>query len=98
MEDAVQERTVYTTPRWVQVWFLRRSRDKWKKKAQARKEELKRRRSQAAYARKSRQKWREEATHLRQQVKNLREEMATLKNQSVAEKKDGLGAPAGSRR
>jgi hypothetical protein len=32
----------YTTPRWVQVWFLQRSRDNWKKKYKELKFEAKR--------------------------------------------------------
>jgi uncharacterized protein YlxW (UPF0749 family) len=97
MEDATRERVVYSTPRWVQVWFLRRSRDKWKKKARVRKEEAKRWRNRAADVSKSRERWREEAKQLRQRVKKLEQEMAALSDQSAAEKKDGLGAPAGSR-
>ena len=35
----------YTTPRWVQVWFLQRSRDNWKKKYKELKFEAKRMRN-----------------------------------------------------
>ena len=98
MEDAVAERVEYTTPLRVQVWFLRRSRDKWKQKARARKEHSKRWRNRAADVSKSRERWRTEAEQLRQRVKELESQNAALSNQAAAEKKDGLGALPGLRR
>jgi hypothetical protein len=48
----------YKTPRWVQVWFLRRSRDNWKKKYMALKAESKRLQNRVNDVTKSRQRWR----------------------------------------
>jgi len=48
----------YKTPRWVQVWFLRRSRDNWKKKYMALKAEAKRLQNRVNDVSKSRERWR----------------------------------------
>ena len=98
MEDVMEdtaERVGYTTPFRVQAWFLRRSRDKWKQKAKARKEQSKRWENRAADVSKSRERWRGEAEQLRQRVEELESQNAALSNQAAAEKKDGLGALAG---
>ncbi len=96
MEGATVARGVYSTPFRVQAWFLRRSRDRWKQKARARKEESKRWRNRAADVSKSRDRRRREAEQLRQRVKELEAHNKALSNQLAAEKKDGLGALAGS--
>jgi len=98
MEGAGNERVAYSTPLRVQVWFLGRSRDKWKQKAKARKEESKRWRNRAADVSKSRDRWRREADQLRQRVEELEAQNTALSNQLAAEKKDGLGALAGLQR
>lgn len=98
MEDTGHKRGEYSTPRWVQVWFLKRSRDSWKRKALARKGELKRWKNCAADVSKSRDRWRAEAERLRQQAKELEKDKVPLSHQSAAKKKDGPGALAGSRR
>jgi hypothetical protein len=51
-------RREYKTPRWVQVWFLRRSRDNWKKKYMALKAEAKRLQNRVNDVTKSRERWR----------------------------------------
>jgi chromosome segregation ATPase len=94
MEDAKEERVVYSTPLRVQVWFLGRSRDKWKQKAKARKEEAKRWRNRAADVSKSRDRWRQGAAPLRQRVAELEAQNTALSNQSAAGKKGGLGTQA----
>jgi uncharacterized protein (DUF3084 family) len=65
-------RKTYTTPRWVQVWFLQRSRDNWKKKHQKLKADAKRLANRVNDVSKSRRHWQE-------QVKSLQHENAALK-------------------
>lgn len=62
----------YTTPRWVQVWFLRRSRDNWKRKYMRLKAEAKRLRNRVNDVTKSRESW-------RRQVRDLEAENAALR-------------------
>jgi uncharacterized coiled-coil DUF342 family protein len=69
----------YRSPRRVQVWFLSRSRRRWKQKYQELKREAKRLRNRVAGVTKSRQKWRAEVERLRQQLRQRDEELATLK-------------------
>jgi predicted nuclease with TOPRIM domain len=75
------KRKKYITPRWVQAWFLGRSRDNWKKKYQAMKVENKRLRNRVNDVSKSRENWRE-------QVERLEAENAALREQAAL-KKDG---------
>ena len=75
----------YTTPRWVQVWFLRRSRDNWKKKHQALKAESKRLLNRVSDVTKSREKW-------RQRVEQLEAENAALREQAALKKCAALDA------
>ena len=79
----------YTTPRWVQAWFLGRSRDNWKKKYQALKLENKRLQNRVNDVSKSRESWRE-------QVEQLRAENAALAKQAAL-KKDRPGDRASMR-
>jgi len=97
MEGATASGVAYTTPLRVQVWFLRRSRDKWKQKSQARKEELKRSKNRVADVTKSRDHWRKETERLRQRVQELEAQNEALSNQLAAEKKDGLIAVLAAR-
>lgn len=69
----------FTTPRWVQVWFLQRSRDNWKKKYQELKAESKRLLNRVNDVSKSREKW-------RQQVEQLEAENAALRKQAALKK------------
>src|SRR4051812_11866576 len=55
------ERVAYKSPKHAQVWFLRRSRDGWKRKYQALKADARRLRNRAADAAKSRDGWRARA-------------------------------------
>lgn len=66
------KRKKYTTPRWVQAWFLQRSRDNWKKKYQLLKADAKRLANRVNDATRSRQHW-------QQQVATLQKENAALK-------------------
>ena len=85
----------YTTPRWVQAWFLGRSRDRWKQKYKELKVKSKRLRNRAADASKARDKWRDETERLRQRVRDLEAENAGLREQSAALKKYGPDTRSG---
>lgn len=85
----------YTTPRWVQVWFLGRSRDTWRRKHHELKIEAKRLQHQVSDVNKSREKWREEASQLRRRVRELETENAALRRQGTDLKKDGIGSGTG---
>jgi SMC interacting uncharacterized protein involved in chromosome segregation len=81
----------YKTPRWVQVWFLSRSRDGWKRKYQELKADAKRLQNRVNDVTKSRAQWREEAEQLSQQVQELEAQNTALQEQVVASKKEGPG-------
>ena len=89
----------YKTPRWVQAWFLQRSRDKWKKKYMERKTDCKRLQNRVNDVSKSREKWRADAKELERRVGQLEAENAALQEQLAALKKDGphAGARSGQR-
>ena len=79
----------YTTPRWVQVWFLRRSRDNWKRKYQRLKEDAKRLQNRVNDVTHSREKWREQAEREDRRAKELEARNAALQEQQAALKKEG---------
>jgi len=79
----------YTTPRWVQAWFLGRSRDRWKQKYKNLKVDSKRLQNRVADVTKSRERWREQAEQLAQRVQELEAQNAALQKQAVALKKHG---------
>jgi SMC interacting uncharacterized protein involved in chromosome segregation len=83
----------YTTPRWVQVWFLERSRDNWKRKYKVLKTEAKRLQNAVNDVKKSREKWRAEVDELRHALRDQEAVIAALQEQQAALKKDGQ--PAG---
>ena len=76
----------YVTPRWVQAWFLGRSRDNWKKKYVALKAESKRLKNRVNDVTKSREGW-------RRRVRELEAENATLREQVALKKSGGGGGP-----
>jgi hypothetical protein len=82
----------YTTPPRVQVWFLGRSRARWKQKYKDLKVEAKRLQNRVHDVTKSREKWRDEAEQLRQRVGELEAQNAALHEQAAALKKDGPDA------
>ena len=86
----------YKTPRWVQVWFLRRSRSNWKRKYMELKTDSKRLQNRVNDVGKSREKWRDETKELEKLVRKLQAENAALREQLAAEKKDGPFAGVGS--
>lgn len=69
----------YTTPRWVQAWFLGRSRDNWKAKYKALKVQAKRLANRVNDVSKSREHWRQRARALREENAVLREQAALKK-------------------
>jgi hypothetical protein len=93
MEAAVQAageaggRRKYVTPRWVQAWFLQRSRDNWKRKYMALKAEAKRLQNRVSDVTRSREGW-------RQRVRGLEAENAALREQAAL-KKSGRGDGGG---
>ena len=90
--------TAFTTPARVQAWFLKRSRDNWKRKYMARKADEKRLQNRVADVTKSREQWREEAKAAQQRVQELIAENTALREQLAALKKDGQLPAAGDRR
>lgn len=86
----------YKTPRWAQVWFLRRSRSNWKRKYMELKTDSKRLQNRVNDIGKSREKWRDETKELEKLVRKLQAENAALREQLAAEKKDGPFAGVGS--
>jgi len=87
MEATSQEGTrKYSTPRWVQAWFLQRSRNNWKQKYQRLKADAKRLRNHVNDAVRSREKWREQAEQENRRVKELEAENAALREQAALKK------------
>jgi len=84
------DRVRYTTPRWVQVWFLQRSRDNWKKKYKELKADAKRLQNRVNDVSKSREKWHGDSEALEKRARELETENAALREQLEALKKDGL--------
>jgi len=74
------EKPKYTTPRWVQAWFLGRSRERWKGKYKTLKSEAKRLQNRVNDVSKSREKWRRRAEALEAENAALREQAALKKN------------------
>lgn len=90
------DQKVYTTPRWVQVWFLRRSRENWKKKYMKLKVDSKRLQNRVNDVTKSREQWRDETKELAKRAEQLAAENAALQEQLAALKKDRQRAGAGA--
>lgn len=74
----------YSTSKQVQAWFLRRSRDLWKKKYADLKVELKRSRQRVADTNHSRAQWRSQAEDARRQLEALQTENAQLRAAAAA--------------
>ncbi|MDB5332489.1 MAG: hypothetical protein JWP03_3640 [Phycisphaerales bacterium] len=69
----------YTTPSWVQAWFLGRSRDNWKAKYKRVKDQAKRLQNQVNDVSHSREKWRQRTAELQAENAALREQAALKK-------------------
>ena len=83
------EKVAYKTPRWVQVWFLQRSRNNWKKKYMKLKTDMKRVQNRVNDVSKSREKWHGDSQELEQRVRELDARNTALQEQLEALKKDG---------
>jgi predicted nuclease with TOPRIM domain len=77
----------YTTPAYVQAWFLKRSRDNWKTKYKELKTDAKRLENRVNDVTRSREMWRERAEELEKENAALRE--AALKKSG---RSDGVPA------
>jgi len=69
----------YTTSKQVQAWFLRKSRDLWKKKYADLKAQFKRSRQQVADMDRSRAQWRDRAERAARDLEELQAENARLR-------------------
>ena len=87
MDTASQDDLKYSSPPWAQRWFLKRSRDGWKKKYMGLKAEAKTQANRVNDVTKSREKWRAETEQLREQVEVLQAEKAALREQLAGLKK-----------
>jgi len=90
------DKAQYKTPRWVQDWFLRRSRDNWKKKYAELKADGKRLQNRVNDVSKSREKWRGDSKELEERIRELESQNAALQEKLEALKKDGHRTGAGS--
>lgn len=70
----------YVTPRWVQVWFLKRSRDNWKRKYMELKAGEKRMKNRVNDVTASRERWRKRAGALEVDKTALAEQAALKKS------------------
>lgn len=92
----------YRSPWWTQVWFLEKSRRKWKEKYQQLKAKVKEWQYRVRDLTKSREKWRVEAEQHRQRLAELEAANAALRaaletEGAAVEKKVPRRAPAVSR-
>jgi hypothetical protein len=94
VQDQQNGKVKYTTPRWVQAWFLGRSRARWKKKYKELKGETKRLQNRLNDVTKSREKWRDEARESSRRIRELENQNAILREQFAALKKGGPGPNA----
>lgn len=74
----------YVTPRWVQAWFLKRSRDNWKRKYVELKAGEKRLKNCVNDVKRSRESWQERAKELEAENAALRKQAALKKSGPVA--------------
>ena len=88
--DAISQdgKKAYSTPRWVQVWFLRRSRDNWKRKSKQLRTDAKRLKNRVNDVTRSRERWRQQAEQADQRLRELEVQNAVLREQAAL-KKDG---------
>jgi SMC interacting uncharacterized protein involved in chromosome segregation len=80
-------KTEYTTSARVQAWFLRRSRQNWKRKYMDLKADAKRLQNRVNDVTKSRKSWRDESRQLSQRIRELETENAALQAQVEDKKK-----------
>jgi chromosome segregation ATPase len=100
MSDPIQDepRRKYTTPAYVQAWFLQKSRDNWKNKYSLVKDDARQLKNRMNDVEKSREQWRERAKNTARRLEELEAQYAALQEEVAALKKDGQPAgPIGSR-
>jgi septal ring factor EnvC (AmiA/AmiB activator) len=90
MDANHQDDREFSSPPWAQRWFLKRSRDGWKKKYMGVKAEVKRQSNRVNDVTKSRDKWREQYEQAQKQLKTLRAENDALQQQLAGLKKTGV--------
>ena len=88
-EKQDSKKVEYSTSRQVQAWFLKRSRDNWKRKYGKLKVDTKRLQNRVNDVTKSRKQWRQETKERDQRIRELEAANAALKEQLAAEKKGG---------
>lgn len=77
----------FTTLRWVQVWFLLRSRDNWKRKYMKLRAEVRRWQVRVNDVVRSRESWRERTEARERRIQELEEENAALREQGAKKKR-----------
>jgi hypothetical protein len=92
--ESAQHVAVYKSPPSAQRWFLKRSRQAWKKKCMDKQKDNKRLMNRVNDATRSREAWREKAEDLDRRVRALEAENNALREQLVAFKKGGRHADA----
>jgi len=96
MSGPIQDepRRKYTTPAYVQAWFLQKSRDNWKNKYSLVKDDARQLKNRMSDVEKSREQWRERAKNAARRLEELEAQNAALQEEVAALKKDGQ--PTGS--
>lgn len=89
MDATNQDDQKFSSPPWAQRWFLKRSRDGWKKKYMGVKADVKRQANRVNDVTKSRDKWRAQYEESQEQLKMLRAENDALQQQLADLKKTG---------
>lgn len=84
-----EPRRKYTTPAYVQAWFLQKSRDNWKKKYSLVKSDVRQLKNRMGDVSKSREHWRSLAEQQARRLEDLEAQNAALQEQLAALKKDG---------
>ena len=84
----------YTTSKQVQAWFLRKSRDLWKKKYADLKAQCRRDRQRVADMDRSRVQWRDRAERAARDLEGLQAENARLRAALDAAAREKNAAPA----
>lgn len=89
MDANNQDDREFSSPPWAQRWFLKRSRDGWKKKYMSVKVEVKRQTNRVNDVTKSRDKWRAQYEQAQEQLNSVQAEKDALQQQLADLKKTG---------
>lgn len=85
-DQSEKKQQQFKTPRWVQVWFLLRSRNNWKRKYMKLKAEGRRRQLRINDVVRSREDWRQRTADQERRVKDLEAENAALQERAAKKK------------